>query len=138
MTLLIEDSRSFDAKPAFLEEMLDYIEGISSGLDNKAAFNLRLACEEILVNITDYAYPEDDGTLTLFWQQDTQERLITIVFTDAGTPFNPLLAEAPNLDVPLAERKIGGLGILMVQKLMDDVKYEYADGENRLTVTMRY
>ena len=62
---------------------------------------------------------------------------ITLCFRDGGVPFNPLAKELPNTSLPLEKRRIGGLGILMVIKKMDLVKYEYANGENVLTVIKR-
>ena len=94
---------------------------------------IRLACEEIVMNVTSYAYPKgSDGFLDVFIQK-TDNRVI-IRFEDGGIPFNPL--EQPPSDTTLSweQRTIGGLGILLVIKKMDDVRYAYMDNKNVLTI----
>ena len=94
---------------------------------------VRLVIEELVQNIVDYAYPEEDnGYIDVEIKRD--EASITLVFHDAGVPFNPLEKEPPDISLPLYERKIGGLGILMAFGKMDSVGYEYVNGENVVTV----
>lgn len=94
---------------------------------------IRLVVEELVVNVADYAYPDGDNDyLDVDIKRDADS--ITLRFRDGGVPFNPLAKELPNTSLPLEKRRIGGLGILMVIKKMDLVKYEYANGENVLTV----
>ena len=94
---------------------------------------VRLAVEELVVNIVDYAYPDSDkGYLGIDITRD--EGGITLRFCDGGVPFNPLQKEPPDTTLPMSQRKIGGLGIFFVTKVMDTVTYEYADGQNVLTV----
>jgi len=123
-----------EAVPAVME----FITGLSKNFSAKTSYDIKLVCEEIVVNIASYAYPKDGGQLTVLWENDTSSQKLKIVFEDSGLPFNPLQQEDPKLDVPVAERKIGGLGIMMVRKLMDTVEYTYADGKNILTVTKGY
>ena len=97
---------------------------------------IRLVVEELVVNVADYAYPDGDNDyLDVDIKRDADS--ITLCFRDGGVPFNPLAKELPNTSLPLEKRRIGGLGILMVIKKMDSVKYEYANGENVLTVIKR-
>ena len=94
---------------------------------------LRLVCEELVVNVVDYAYPDDtEGYLDV--EIDKKDTMITIRLKDGGTPFNPLEKEMPDTTRPLEERRIGGLGIFLVIKKMDEVTYDYVNNENVLTI----
>ena len=94
---------------------------------------IRLACEELVMNITSYAYPEDvEGFLEVDVEK-TDERIV-IRFKDGGTPFNPLEHKKPDTKLPWKLRRIGGLGIFLVNKKMDDVRYAYEDNMNVLTI----
>ena len=93
---------------------------------------LRLACEEIIMNITSYAYPDDvDGWLDVDILRTDR---ITIRFKDGGVPFNPLEREKPNTKLSWKLRHVGGLGIYLVTKKMDAVSYAYENNRNVLTI----
>ena len=94
------------------------------------------AVEELFMNIAENAYPEGHGTVTLRVCADADSA--TLVFTDSGVPFDPLAAGEPDITVSAGERAIGGLGIFLVKKTMDEMKYTRRDGQNVLTVTKRY
>ena len=94
---------------------------------------LRLACEEIVMNITSYAYPEGaDGFLEVEIEK-TDNRII-IRFMDGGMPFNPLEHKKPDTSQSWKLRPIGGLGILLVTKKMDAIHYDYVENRNVLTI----
>ena len=135
---MISDKKIFDANIDTVPQMMSLVEQLCEGMPSKAAYDITLVCEEILVNIASYAYPDGEGELTLHWENDTERRVLTLVFEDAGVPFNPLLQKEPELSVPFQERKIGGLGIMMVRQRMDDVQYACREGKNILTVTKGY
>lgn len=98
----------------------------------KEFLTLQLACEEIVVNITSYAYPGDsDGYLDVIIQKTDR---IVIRFEDGGVPFNPLEHKSPDVTLPWKQRPIGGLGIFLLRRKMDDIHYEYADNKNILTI----
>jgi anti-sigma regulatory factor (Ser/Thr protein kinase) len=118
--------------------MMDFVEGFIKNLPEKAVYDMKLSCEEVLLNIVSYAYPDGDGQLDISWEDDTERRLLNVTFEDSGIPFNPLQKEEPDLTIPMREKKIGGLGIMLVRKLMDEVQYAYIDGKNRLTIINRY
>lgn len=102
----------------------------------KLQFTFRLVIEEIVVNVCNYAYPEGvEGHLDI--ELDATDSIVTLTFTDSGTPFNPLEKEDPDTTLALEKRPIGGLGILLVKKMMDDVAYRYENGHNILTLTKR-
>ena len=95
--------------------------------------DILIAVEEVFLNISLYAYePEEEGTVSL---SVTVDGKAVIRFEDSGQPFDPLESEDPDLDSPIMERKIGGLGIHFVKNLMDEVEYEYNDGKNILTIS---
>jgi len=98
----------------------------------KEFLTLQLACEEIVVNITSYAYPVgSDGYLDVIIQKTDR---IVIRFEDGGVPFNPLEHKSPDITLPWKQRPIGGLGIFLLRRKMDDLNYEYVDNKNILTI----
>ena len=94
---------------------------------------LRLACEEIVMNVTTYAYP--DGTEG-YMDVDIEKTAgrIVISFKDGGKPFNPLEQKKPDTNLSWMQRRIGGLGIFLVTKKMDDIYYAYVNNQNVLTI----
>jgi serine/threonine-protein kinase RsbW len=127
--------------PATMEQfapLMDFIrrEAATAGFSGEATGRIVLASEEIIVNIIRYAYPGDSqGTISISCQAD--EEKLTIVIVDAGVPFDPLAQERPDLDGSLEERSIGGLGIFMASRFMDEMHYRYANGCNHLTMIKR-
>ena len=97
------------------------------------AYTVRLACEEVIVNIISYAYPPGkDGYIRLNVTVNQDELCIEI--HDGGIPFNPTEKQKPDITQELEEREMGGLGIFLVVQLMDVVVYRREEGENRLTL----
>lgn len=93
---------------------------------------IRLACEEIVMNVTSYAYPEgSDGFLDVEIQKTDR---IVIRFKDGGMPFNPLEQKTPDTELSWKLRHIGGLGIHLLRRKIDDVHYAYVDNKNILTI----
>ena len=102
----------------------------------KETLALRLACEEIVTNVTSYAYPPDtDGFLDVDVQRTDR---ITIRFEDGGVPFNPLEQKKPDTGLSWKKRHMGGLGIFLIRRKMDDVRYAYEDNKNVLTIEKIY
>ena len=91
------------------------------------------ATEEIFMNVASYAYKPAKGDVAIYVFLTGEE--IVIKFEDTGKPFNPLEQTDPDLDKPLMERKIGGLGIYMVKRFMDKITYARVDNKNVLTMT---
>ena len=79
-----------------------------------------------------YAYEGEAGQIAI--QMEVQDNIITIVFIDSGKPYNPWEKEDPDTTLSAEERMIGGLGIYMVKKSMDEVGYVYKDGKNMVTI----
>ena len=114
---------------AFIQEKLESI-----NCPKRAKMQMMLAVEEIFVNISSYAYHPEVGQAEVGVDIDGDPPTVTIRFLDQGRPFNPL--EKPDADITLSaqEREIGGLGILLVKKIMDQVDYVYENGRNILTI----
>ena len=91
-----------------------------------------VAVEEIFVNIASYAYAPGEGDAWI--DMSTEGGTAEIVFRDRGMPFDPLAKKDTDVTLSAAERQIGGLGIYMAKKSMDDVVYRYENGENILTI----
>ena len=117
---------------AFLEEHLE-----EADCPLKAQMQIAVAAEEIYVNIANYAYAPETGTATLRLELQEEPPAVTLTFLDSGIPFNPLDRTDPDVSLPAEEREIGGLGIFMTRKSMDDLRYEFRDGQNVLTLIKR-
>lgn len=89
-----------------------------------------IAAEEIYVNIASYAYPEGGGMAAVITDCDEETKEFSIRFVDSGVKYNPLKKEDPNTSLTVKQRRIGGLGIFMVKKIMDSVSYEHKGGNN--------
>ena len=97
----------------------------------KIQMQIDVAVEEIFVNICNYAYSPDVGPATVRVSITDQPPMVDITFIDNGVPYDPLKREDPDISLSAEQRGIGGLGIFIVKKSMDDVKYEYRDGHNK-------
>ena len=118
-----------------LDEVLAFVDGIleEQGCPMKIQMQLDIAVEELYVNIAHYAYAPGIGPATL--RVEAKEGpAVAITFISRGIPFDPLAKPDPDVTLSAEDRQIGGLGIYMVKKSMDDVKYEYRDGQNVLTI----
>ena len=117
-------------------QLNDFIEAVAErlGIEPSTALQLQLAVEEAVVNVMDYAYPPDSvGEVSVATTSDGQ--CLKIVITDSGIPFDPTEQEKADISLSVEERQIGGLGILLVNEIMDTVSYERKDGKNVLTLT---
>jgi len=97
----------------------------------KAQMQISLAAEEIFVNIANYAYNPGKGK-AIVRVEVSSEPAVIIPFMDNGKPYDPLAKEDPDITLSAEERAIGGLGIFLTKKTMDDVSYEYKNGQNIL------
>ena len=122
----------------FVNEELDRL-----GCSMKAQMQIDVAIDELFGNIANYAYHPEVGKATVEIRSekctaeagDPEEvTQVLITFTDHGVPYNPLEKEDPDVTLSADKRQIGGLGIFLVKKTMDDIEYEYKDGKNILTI----
>ncbi|SEP98947.1 Anti-sigma regulatory factor (Ser/Thr protein kinase) [Lachnospiraceae bacterium NE2001] len=122
-----------------LPNVLEYIDSELEKMDCpfKVQMQIDIAVEEIFVNIASYAYAPDTGKATIKIVSDTDEPQVKIIFIDQGVPYDPLKKQDPDVTLSADEREIGGLGIFMVKKSMDDMFYEYKDGQNILTIVKK-
>lgn len=100
----------------------------------KSKMQLDLAVEEIFVNIAKYAYAPGFGKATVRVEVSGDPVTVCITFIDRGIPYDPLKKVDPDVTLSADEREIGGLGIFMTKKVMDDISYEYKNGQNILTL----
>ena len=117
---------------AFLDEQLE-----AADCPMNLQMKLDIAVEEIFVNIANYAYPDGGGTALIRVGFIPDPLTVEITFTDRGVPYDPLAKPDPDVHLSAEKRQIGGLGIYMVKKSMDDVRYQYLDGQNILTLRKR-
>lgn len=124
---------NFPATRSHLNQFIESVVGSAKdqAFDEQKIGLIRLAVEEALVNVFNYAYPEAVGEVVLRCLLDDRERFI-IEIEDSGAPFNVLTVSEPILAVPLSERKIGGLGIHLIRQFTDDVEYRREGGKNLL------
>ena len=130
------DELILPAKVENLDEVQAFVgERVGEDCSPKAQMQLDLAVEEIFVNIANYAYAPGEGKAAVRVQVSEEPRRVDVTFRDRGVPYNPLEKEDPDVTALAADRKLGGLGIFLTKQLMDEVQYEYRDGQNVLTLT---
>ena len=113
---------------AWLEEKLE-----NADCPPKALFQVCLAAEEVFVNIASYAYGGSTGEARIVLDI-SDDHVMTLSFEDSGIQYDPLKKADPDVTLSAEERNIGGLGIFLVKKNMDDVSYAYRDSKNILTM----
>ncbi|MCR4645321.1 MAG: ATP-binding protein [Oscillospiraceae bacterium] len=123
---------ALDAVNELVEAQLD-----ETDCSMRARMQIGLAVEEIFVNIASYAYAPETGEATVQVGLTPDGSAVCITFIDQGVPYDPLAKEDPDVSLPLEKRPVGGLGILLVKNIMDDVRYEHTDGKNILTIVKK-
>ena len=131
-----ENELTLEALTDNLQKVLDFVDSRLEAIDcpPKPQMQLDLAVEEIFVNIAHYAYAPEKGNATVRVAVSGDPVTVSITFIDNGVPYDPLKKDDPDVTLSAAERDIGGLGIFMTKKVMDDVTYEYVNGQNILTL----
>lgn len=105
----------------------------AAGCPIKEQMQIDIAIDELFGNIANYAYNPEVGLATVRVEV-TEEPTVVITLIDHGVPYNPLEKADPDVTLSAEERQIGGLGIFMVKKSMDQICYEYKDGQNILRI----
>ncbi len=129
----------FAAKFENLDGIREFVGKIArkGGFSDKDVYNIQLATDEAASNIIEHAYRNMPGK-TLELSCDMQGDVITVILTDYGESFDPSEVPVPDLKADLSDRKIGGLGIFLMRKLMDDIRYQPGPNQsNVLTMTKR-
>jgi len=124
---------SLPAKLENVEQMLRFVAAFAKrrGFTQQRIQELELAAEEALVNVINYAYPEEAGPVEM--RCDVVDDRVKIEIMDTGIPFDPLTQGDPNLTAGTSGRKAGGLGIYYVRQMMDEVEYRREKGKNILS-----
>jgi serine/threonine-protein kinase RsbW len=107
-----------------------------AGLDEKGVFNVQLACDEACTNVMEHAYGGDEGPVRVACKLHPGH--LEIQVHDTGKPFDPATVRAPDLEAPLEERETGGLGLHFMRSVMDDVRFEFDESGNLLTMVKRF
>ncbi len=127
---------TIDAVDEAMDIVQDFIRDrlMSYGCEKKAILQIRLAVEEIFINIISYAYRPEIGKAEVKCEVTDVPMTVTIQFMDSGRPFDPLAKEEADTSGAMFLEKPGGFGIHLVKNTMDDVEYEYKDGKNILKI----
>ena len=125
--------------PATIENIETVIDFVNGQLEEikcplKAQMQIVIAIDELFGNIAHYAYNPETGPATVRVEVTEDPIAVVITFIDRGVPYDPLKKEDPDITLSAEERAIGGLGIFMVKKTMDEISYEYKDGKNILHI----
>jgi anti-anti-sigma factor len=105
-----------------------------AGLDERATWQVQLAVDEAATNVIQHAYdPDDPGDITLSWR--CEENRFTVTLRDYGRQFDPGSIPEPDITSPLEDRQVGGLGLYLITRLMDEVRFDFnPQGGNLLTM----
>lgn len=123
-----------DALVENLQEVIDFATAELEARDcpMKVVMQTELVIEEVFVNIANYAYHPEIGAATFCIEFEENPSALLMTFIDGGKPYNPLENEEPDTSLAIEDRDIGGLGIFLVKKNVDEISYEYEDGKNVL------
>ena len=120
---------NIDAVTDFVSEQLEAFD-----CPMKVQMRISIAIDELFGTIAHYAYGDQTGDATIRVELQEEPRAAVITFIDSGVPYNPLEKDDPDTTLSAEDREIGGLGIFMVKKSMDEITYDYKDGKNMLTI----
>ena len=120
---------NLEAVTTFVDQCLEEV-----GCSMRLQMQIDVAVDELFSNIAYYAYPPGTGTVTLRVKIEGEPPCASLTFIDGGVPYDPLSRPDPDTTLSAEERQIGGLGIYMVKRSMDEVSYAYEDGKNVLRI----
>ena len=127
---------TLEAKIENVRQVTDFIDAELEKLDcpMKIQLQMDVAVDELFSNISMYAYPGAVGQATVRFSFDAACRAVSVTLIDSGVPYDPLKKEDPDVTLSAEERQVGGLGIFLVKKTMDDMVYERRGQQNVLTI----
>ena len=127
---------TMDARLENIEKAIAFVDGQMEGVGcpAKVRMQIHIAVEEVFGNIAHYAYHPGTGPATVRVEIEETPLCAVVTFIDNGMPYDPLAKEDPDISLSAEERQIGGLGIYMVKKIMDDITYGYKNGQNILKI----
>ncbi len=124
-----------------IPRVTDFVNAELEALDcpMKAQMQIDIAIDELFGNIAQYAYDPLTGPATVRVEVGEDPMAVIITFIDHGKPYDPLATREPDITLNAEDREIGGLGVFLVKKTMDEITYEYKNGQNilRIKKTMR-
>ena len=122
-----------------IEKATDFINGIleNAGCSMRAQIQMAVALDELMSNVARYAYKSGNGDVSVSLEILEDPRRAVLTITDEGVPYNPLEKEDPDVSLSAEERSIGGLGIFIVKRSMDEMTYDYKDGKNIVTIVKK-
>jgi len=124
-SIFLMPNKTFPAQFEFLDEIRELVAQVAreGGFTEKEIYSLQLAADEAASNIIEHAY-EGVSNADLYITCDVHGNAITITMRDTGKAFDPSKVKQPNIKADLSDRQIGGLGVYLMRKLMDEVRYE--------------
>lgn len=127
---------TIDATVENIVTVTSFVEAELEALDcpMKAQMQIAVAIDELFGNIAHYTYNPDVGPATVRVEVMESPLAVVITFIDNGVQYDPLARQDPDTALSAEEREIGGLGIYMVKKSMDEITYTYKDGQNILQI----
>ena len=130
---------TFEAKVDRIPWLTERVDALLEDLDcpMKAQMQIDVAIDELLANIASYAYGTGEGEVTVRFDFQPGDRTVALTFIDSGIPYDPLAKPDPDIALEVEKRSVGGLGIFLVKKTMDDMTYARRDGRNVLTIRKR-
>lgn len=134
---MIKETITLDAVKQNMDSLTEQIETLLSQVDCPMAdvSKILVCVDEIFNNICSYAYSDGkNGKADIIIQASAEDKKMSLSFKDHGIPYNPLEHEDPDTTLSADERPIGGLGIFLVKKMMNNVNYQFIDEENVLTI----
>ena len=133
--LVMRIGATHDELPGLDKAAEDY--GSDNAWSEDMLFKVKLVLEELVINIMNYGY-EDNENQEIAISMETRDNTFVMTIEDEGRPFNPFEdAPEPDLDASLEERRIGGLGVYLVETLMDEVEYKRKDDKNWVKIVKR-
>lgn len=129
---------TFPASFEFLDEIRDFVAEVAreGGFTDKEVYSLQLAADEAASNIIEHAY-EGVSDADIDITCDMRGEAIIITMRDTGAPFDSSGVKQPNLKADLSERQIGGLGVYLMRKIMDEVRFESNAGRGNLLTMIK-
>jgi serine/threonine-protein kinase RsbW len=128
---------SVSGRVADLPDVLAFVEAACEAATVRPElwFDLKLAVDEACANVIEHAYAGRGGDLVITFE--ARDRDVVLTVRDHGRPFVPEMVVAPDISLPLAQRRIGGLGLHLMYQLMDEVQFDFAEGGNTLVMVKR-
>ena len=132
----MEKEMTIDATVDNVEKVTEFVNQqlAALGCSEKVQMQFDIAIDELFSNIALYAYHPKTGKATIAVSVEKGPLTAAVTLKDNGKPYNPLAKEDPDVTLSAEDREVGGLGIFMVKKTMDDVTYDFKDGQNVVTI----